>query len=238
MTPDWNPELADEVWKELRSRASSPRPRVPSSGSPSPKPSQRPRAWTRKSRLLASGAALFVSIVLMSVRAIIRGDLPLVGGSALVCSLLGILLLDQTLPGPTRAPSTFLQRPIALTRGPRRGLLAALAIGTLLVLTGLAESFLHMGEDFRAPVVKCATHALLTGSIALACLLWIWRRTDPFSPLLTGALLGASSGVIGSLAVTFVCVNREGFHLLLGHGLTTTVLAIVGAWFGRRWLTP
>lgn len=236
MTPDWNPELADDLWKELRQRTPT-APLAPKIA-PARGPSKRPRIASRKARLAASGIALLASLLFMSARALFRGEIPLVGGSALICAMLGILLFDQTLPGPARDSLADGRRPISLLRGQRRGLVACLAIGTLLAFTTLAESFLHLGGDVHIPVVRCSTHALITGMVALASLLWIWRRTDPFSPMLTGALLGASSGIVGAIAVTFACSNREGFHLLISHGLTTTALAIVGAGLGRRWLTP
>lgn len=235
MTPEWNPELLEDAWKKLRERTAPP---SHSGGHSVPTDLRARRGLSRRARLALSGAALFGSLILMSIKVLVRGELEVLGWGALLSVGLGIVLLDQTLPGRISGALSDGGRPIALTRGPRRGLLGILALGTLLVFASLAESFAHWDGGVKIPFLHCTTHSLITGAVALSALLWIWRRTDPFSPSLTGGLLGASSGIVGALAVTLVCTNREGFHLLLSHGLTTTALAICGAWIGRRTLTP
>jgi hypothetical protein len=99
------------------------------------------------------------------------------------------------------------------------------------------HDFVAVPRSLRGTLV-CAAHALVFGLLATAALIAIWRKTDPFSPGLSGAVAGLGGGLVGAIALDMTCASREAWHLWLGHGLTLVV--IVGlAWLaGRRWLSP
>lgn len=129
------------------------------------------------------------------------------------------------------------------SQGPRRVLLTVLALGLLAVLSSQADHFLSLVEiltdaSASAHLAGCFGHALMTGTLFSGLLMAVWRRTDPFSPELTGALLGLLGGAFGTLSVALACSNSEGFHLTLGHGSAALLLAGIGFFAGRRWLTP
>ena len=99
------------------------------------------------------------------------------------------------------------------------------------------EQFLSVPHSLRSTVV-CGIHAILFGTIASIVLFVLWRRTDPFSPRLTGALTGLAGGLVGAVALDMTCTRMEAWHLWLGHGVTLVAL-VAGGWFaGRKWLSP
>lgn len=129
------------------------------------------------------------------------------------------------------------------SQGPRRALVTVLSVTLFVVLGAQAESFLPLlavlsDESASAHLAGCFGHALMTGILFSALLMLVWRRTDPFSPGLTGCFLGLLGGVFGTMSVALTCSNTEGFHLTLGHGSAALLLAGIGFFAGRRWLTP
>ncbi|MGC4064349.1 MAG: NrsF family protein [Polyangiaceae bacterium] len=97
--------------------------------------------------------------------------------------------------------------------------------------------FLVATRSVRSTVV-CGIHAILFGAMASAALFVLWRRTDPFSPRLTGALTGLAGGLVGAVALDMTCARLEAWHLWLGHGATLLMLVIGGWVAGRKWLAP
>ncbi len=97
------------------------------------------------------------------------------------------------------------------------------------------EAFLGHGVT---GALQCGAHALLFGLLVGGGMLLVWRRTDPMSPGLSGALVGLSGGLVGVAGLGFVCPSENAWHLWVGHGLTLTVLSLVGWLSGRRWLAP
>lgn len=120
----------------------------------------------------------------------------------------------------------------------------ALALGLPLVffvyLTLSAHStlpfdrFLH--EDSHAPT--CGLFTLLFGAAAAGGTLLVWRRTDPLTPGLSGALAGLCGGLAGATGIGMACPTHEAWHLWLAHGTTVLVFVAVGWLVGRKWLTP
>lgn len=84
----------------------------------------------------------------------------------------------------------------------------------------------------------CGVYTLLTSAIVALGIMLPWRRTDPFNPGLTGALLGLGGGLVAAIAANVVCPCREGWHLWLAHGASLVTVVLIGAWVGRRWLAP
>lgn len=81
--------------------------------------------------------------------------------------------------------------------------------------------------------VGISLSALVTGSVFL-----LWRRTDPLTPGLTGALLGVVGSVAAGLALAAGCSSHEGWHVCVAHGLGTLAFSALGFALGRRWLSP
>jgi hypothetical protein len=80
-------------------------------------------------------------------------------------------------------------------------------------------------------------------SIAMACplllaLLVFRRRSDPVHPAIAGSVLGVTAGVFAGTLVDLWCPVAFVPHVLLGHILPLVVVAAVGAWAGRRVLSP
>jgi hypothetical protein len=87
-------------------------------------------------------------------------------------------------------------------------------------------------------VEACALVAFTSGALATTSVLLVWKRTDPFNPSISGAVLGLVGGLAGALSVGLVCPHDEGWHLWLGHGLSVIVMLALGAGVGRRLLSP
>jgi hypothetical protein len=97
--------------------------------------------------------------------------------------------------------------------------------------------FVHEPGSVRSTVV-CGVHALLFGVFATVALLALWRRTDPFSPGLSGAIAGLGGGLVGGVALDMTCASLEAWHLWLGHGAMLAAVVAIGWLVGRRWLSP
>jgi hypothetical protein len=131
----------------------------------------------------------------------------------------------------------------------RRGVATArlaLAVGVpvlfLAYLAFAASEQLPLGEFFSAGhgggALGCGLHALLFGAISGGGTLFLWRRTDPFSPRVSGALAGLAGGLAGAVTIGVTCPSGETWHLWLGHGAAVATLAVAGALLGRRVLSP
>jgi hypothetical protein len=124
----------------------------------------------------------------------------------------------------------------------RRAIVAVLLLALVGMLLARQSEAVPLSEFLSKSHVlaalKCAVHCLWTGGLYLAGLLFIWKRTDPFSPRLTGALMGVISGLLGNVGLSFLCSNLEVMHLFFGHGLAALVLGVVGQWSGPRVLSP
>lgn len=190
------------------------------------------RSSSRGARVALSAGALLLGLVLTSASAIKSAPSSLfVAGAALSLSVAGLLLAGAVPGGRGR-----------LGLYGRRLLVAVITIFAFTALALQASSFLTFGEFLDDASVKsvsaCARHSLLSGVIGASALMFIWRRTDPFSPTLTGGLLGLFGGVLGTVSVGLLCNHGEGLHLTLGHGVSLVVLLVLGLIVGRRWLSP
>jgi len=120
----------------------------------------------------------------------------------------------------------------------------ALALGLPLAffawLALSASSVLPFGrfvaEDTHAPV--CGLFTLVFGAAAAGGTLLAWRRTDPLTPGLSGALAGLCGGLAGATGIGVACPTHEAWHLWLAHGSTVVVFVLAGWLLGRKWLAP
>lgn len=85
---------------------------------------------------------------------------------------------------------------------------------------------------------SCMLVGSLIAALPFVGLFGLWRRTDPFSPGLTGALIGSWSGLVGASGLSLLCPSLELSHLLPGHGGAIVGGALLGVWAGRRLLAP
>ena len=72
----------------------------------------------------------------------------------------------------------------------------------------------------------CAMRSLGAGVAAGAAFMWVWRKADPWTPRVSGALIGACAGVLASTCVGLVCAGGHGGHVLVGHWLSVPILAV------------
>lgn len=82
---------------------------------------------------------------------------------------------------------------------------------------------------------KCLRLSLEMGIFPLLAMALVRKNTDPNHPRLTGATLGVAAGACAWVFTDLWCPVAYVPHLLLGHVLPITVLAILGAALGH-WL--
>ncbi len=194
----------------------------------------RRRSWgrTRIFRAMVSLLVLVTILYVMSPKALRVVPEWLLPAGIVFGGCSAALLYFGGIPGNMRI----------ISHGPRRALVYV--VPPLLVL-GLGWSAQHFAlfEEFLsstglAAAASCLTHSLLVGVLSTLALIGIWRRSDPFSPALTGALLGVLGGLLGTLSTHLGCGNTEGVHLSLAHGAVAIVLSGLGSFAGRKWLSP
>jgi hypothetical protein len=190
------------------------------------------RAWQRAAlSVFASGAVVAVMLSLGASQERHEGALRL---ALLGAAGWGIVHFAVLFVGLVRPPG----------RRWSRGLRWALALGLPLAFYGFltlsAETALplsrFLAEDGHAPT--CGLFTLLFGGAAAGVTLLAWRRTDPLSPGLSGALAGLCGGLAGATGIGLTCPSHEAWHLWLAHGSTVLVFVLVGWLVGRRWLAP
>jgi hypothetical protein len=126
----------------------------------------------------------------------------------------------------------------------RKGLRAGLGLATVLLLAmvglTLSRTPWIVVPTFGAWLgrgVQCAVGVLLVAVAPGLAGLWLLRRGAPVRPALAGALLGLAVGVLGTMALGWMCDWDEPAHVLVSHLLVpVAALAAAGAWAGGRWL--
>jgi len=125
----------------------------------------------------------------------------------------------------------------------RWAVVVAVPLAFFVHLTIASDAMLPIREFVTAPhsirhTLVCGVHALIFGILAIATLFVLWRKTDPFSPRLSGAVAGLAGGLVGAVALDMTCPHLEAWHLWIGHGLTLVMLVATGWYAGQRWLAP
>lgn len=185
----------------------------------------------RELRLTISALVLGTVVVLLAMgRGAAHPTRPALLG-ALGWGLAALAVLSTGFARPTRR----------IGRKHRIAVALAVPLLFLMYLALSANDRLPLGNFLDGPValaVGCALNALLGGAVAASILTWVWHRTDPMSPGVSGALLGLVAGIAGAVGVGVGCSNDEAWHLMAGHGLGVVLLVVAGCWLGRRWLAP
>jgi len=119
-------------------------------------------------------------------------------------------------------------------------LIVALPLALLVWKIGVTVPF---GQQMMVPWpgrlgFRCLGLTLAMASAFLVAFVVMRRRSDPVHPGIAGAVLGITAGVAAGTFVDLWCPVAHLPHVLLGHILPLVVLALVGAWVGRRLLPP
>lgn len=86
--------------------------------------------------------------------------------------------------------------------------------------------------------VGCGLVALFFGALIAGGALVAWRRTDPYNPGLSGAMIGLVAGLASGSGMSIACSSHEVFHSCIAHGAVVFALALAGFGLGRRLLAP
>ncbi|MGO9832732.1 MAG: NrsF family protein [Polyangiaceae bacterium] len=90
---------------------------------------------------------------------------------------------------------------------------------------------LHDGSGLHAHVV-CVVMTWVFAAGPLVAFVRLRRASDPVSPRLAGAALGAAAGAWGAVAHALICGYTSPVHIVLGHVLPVALLAAVGVVVG------
>jgi hypothetical protein len=86
--------------------------------------------------------------------------------------------------------------------------------------------------------VGCGLVALFFGALIAGGALVAWRRTDPYNPGISGAMIGLVAGLASGSGMSIACASHEVFHSCIAHGAVVFALALAGFGLGRRLLAP
>ena len=89
-----------------------------------------------------------------------------------------------------------------------------------------------------AHAIGCGLVALFFGALIAGGALVAWRRTDPYHPGISGAMIGMVAGIASGSGMSVACASHETWHAWFAHGLVVFALALMGFGFGRRLLAP
>ena len=139
------------------------------------------------------------------------------------------------------AASVWALRPARGALGRPRPALVALAIGlpaSLLLVSLVASS--AFPEAVLEPLLGWRGHLacmLIATGLSLApigALLWVFRRSDPVAPWISGAALGAVGASWAGAVLAVQCPHAEALHVALAHVGPIAASAVVGAVIGAR----
>jgi hypothetical protein len=139
---------------------------------------------------------------------------------------------------------------VALARPPgkrgSRALRLALLVGvplSFLVYLALVSTeqftFAKFAQGYSgAHAIGCALVALFFGALVAGGAMFAWRRTDPYNPGISGAMIGMIGGLASGAGMSVACPSHEAFHACFAHGVVVFALALAGFGVGRRLLAP
>jgi len=84
----------------------------------------------------------------------------------------------------------------------------------------------------------CGLVALFFGALIAGGALVAWRRTDPYNPGISGAMIGLVAGLASGSGMSIACASHEILHSCVAHGAVVFALALAGFGLGRRLLAP
>lgn len=193
------------------------------------------RCLSRRTRLLLCGGLLLFLVSLLGLLASGRAELGMWRAALWGTFGWAVVLLTVLVVGvaPKRAHGVWWRRLLLLAVP--AAFFAYLAFGGPMLgpLANFVASRTVIGH-----ALGCGLVASVVGAVGTAGVLYIWRGSDPFSPRITGALIGLLGGIAGALSVGVVCPGQSGWHLLAGHGLSVVALVLLGLLIGRRIMAP
>jgi hypothetical protein len=86
--------------------------------------------------------------------------------------------------------------------------------------------------------IGCGLVALFFGALIAGGALVAWRRTDPYNPGISGAMIGLVAGLASGSGMSIACSSHEVFHSCIAHGAVVFALSLAGFGLGRRLLAP
>ncbi len=137
-----------------------------------------------------------------------------------------------------------------LARPPGKRGSRALRLGMLIAVPLLFVAYLGLVSTEHFAVSKfvhgspaghalgCGLVALFFGALIAGGALVAWRRTDPYNPGLSGAMIGLVAGLASGSGMSIACASHELLHSCVAHGAVVFALALMGFGFGRRLLAP
>ena len=154
---------------------------------------------------------------------------PLHSSRMLLVALAGIAMMGG---------ATFLGLTWASGKRVNVGVRIAVAVLPPLAFASLA-TIAHPGAAVgRDPLGGCLSTGLVLAAVPMAVMFLSWRRTDPYSPRVTGALIGGWAGLTGAVGLTLTCPSNDLLHIALGHGGAVAGGALLGWLLGRKLLSP
>lgn len=139
---------------------------------------------------------------------------------------------------------------LTLVRPPGKRGSRALRLGLLVGVPVLFVCYLALVSGEQVALAKfaqgasgahalgCGLIALFMGALVAGGAMVAWRGTDPYSPGISGALIGMVAGISSGAGMSIACPSHETFHACFAHGLVVFALAVAGFGIGRRLLPP
>ncbi len=209
---------------ELRARVLDAARRSPVPAAPSGRHAQR--------LVLARGFAIALAIC---IAAAIRGSearTPRPLGCILSLELLWVsLAVAATWAGVNRGTSMLGRRPAL--RFAVAALTPAAMLAAWLPVAFAWPQTLHDTSGLRSHVI-CIVMTMTLAAGPLIAFIRLRRASDPVSPRVTGAAIGAAAGAWGDAAHVLICGYTAPAHILIGHILPIALLTGMGVFLGGR----
>lgn len=185
---------------------------------------------TRSAGLARRAATVAVGMaVSLLVLAFIGGPQPdgrPMGYFLFMAVLWSVIVLASTWGGVARGRS-MLGRPMSV-----RVVVASLTPAAL-VVTALAAGLVWPATLAESSTMHDHLFCLELGSLMaigpLVAFALVRRGSDPVAPRLTGAALGAAAGAWGGLCIELRCGHASMEHVVIGHVVPVTIMALLGA---------